>query len=199
MGEYIFATVYETVPITRGDHFTEPWECERPVESLADSFEGWEPELTELLRMPKSCSRWAIHVVDDLSQFNSGPVALIGDASHAMTPHQGLGAGLAIEDAYVMSLLLSHPSTTKSNINDVLKIYDEVRRPFAQRVAKQSLDNGLMYDFAHPEFQNSTLEVIGTTLGASCTWLEDANGFVGEGERAEALLSSGKVRHMGGT
>jgi 2-polyprenyl-6-methoxyphenol hydroxylase-like FAD-dependent oxidoreductase len=33
-----------------------------------------------------------------------------------MTPHLGSGAGQGIEDAYLLSQLLSHPQTTKENI-----------------------------------------------------------------------------------
>lgn len=33
-----------------------------------------------------------------------------------MLPHLGAGAGQALEDAYILSRLLSHPQSTKSNV-----------------------------------------------------------------------------------
>lgn len=37
--------------------------------------------------------------------------------AHGMTPHLGAGAGQGIEDAYLLSQLLSHPQTTLDNIH----------------------------------------------------------------------------------
>ena len=37
-----------------------------------------------------------------------GRVMLLGDAAHAPLPHQGQGAGLAIEDAYALGALIAH-------------------------------------------------------------------------------------------
>jgi len=35
-------------------------------------------------------------------------VMLLGDAAHAPLPHQGQGAGLAIEDAYALGALIAN-------------------------------------------------------------------------------------------
>lgn len=69
-----------------------------------------------------------------------------------MTPHQGSGAGQAIEDAYVLSSLLAHPSLTNSNLEVALKVYETVRLPFANEVMKRSATNGRLYEFSDPRF-----------------------------------------------
>jgi salicylate hydroxylase len=42
-----------------------------------------------------------------LPRWNRGRVMLVGDAAHAPLPHQGQGAGQAIEDAHALSALLA--------------------------------------------------------------------------------------------
>lgn len=44
-----------------------------------------------------------------------------------MLPHLGAGAGQAIEDAYILSILLSHPQTTKLNV-EVIRFYLKYHR-----------------------------------------------------------------------
>ena len=143
-----------------------------------------------MLQLPESASRWAIHTIPALPLFASGNIVLIGDAAHAMTPHQGLGAGHAIEDAYVLWRLLSHQSTTKNNLKSVLEIYDKVRRPFAQKTAARSLTNGFMFDFLDPRYEDAPLDVVGRELGASCDWLIDGKGCFEEGDEAMKMLSA---------
>jgi len=68
---------------------------------------------------------------------------MMGDASHAMTPWQGSGAGQAIEDAMVLEALLAnthHPS----ELDAALQAYDAVRRLRTQRVVTSSRETGVI-------------------------------------------------------
>ena len=49
---------------------------------------------------------WALSDVPPLSRWSRGRVVIFGDAAHAPLPHQGQGAGMAIEDAYTLGALL---------------------------------------------------------------------------------------------
>ncbi|KAJ7923468.1 hypothetical protein B0H13DRAFT_1979915 [Mycena leptocephala] len=91
--------------------------------------------------------RWAVHTVKPLRSLVSGRTVLIGDAAHAMTPHQGSGAGQAIEDAYILATVLGHRSTTRANIPRALQIFDEIRRPAAAAVMEASRMNGRYFSF----------------------------------------------------
>lgn len=51
---------------------------------------------------------------------------LIGDAAHAMTPMQGQGANMSIEDAECFRLLA--PGTRREDVPDILKQAESVRR-----------------------------------------------------------------------
>ena len=65
-----------------------------------------------------------------------GRAILIGDAAHAMTPMQGQGANMSIEDAEGLSLLV--PGTLREDVNAVLKRVESVRKPRVERVLEET-------------------------------------------------------------
>ncbi|KAJ5239678.1 hypothetical protein N7468_004297, partial [Penicillium chermesinum] len=88
-------------------------------------------------------SQWALFEHPGLSTFYKSRVAIMGDAAHATTPHQGAGAGQAIEDAHVLCELLGDSRVTSpSHVMAAFKAYDEIRRPRTQKVVASSKENG---------------------------------------------------------
>ena len=103
---------------------------------LEKEYEGWGPDVQTLIKcMPDKPSKWSIHVVHPpLDSFVRDRVVLIGDAvrppssdsrgcadfaarkAHAMLPHLGAGAGQGLEDAYVLTRLVSYPETNVNNL-----------------------------------------------------------------------------------
>ena len=53
-----------------------------------------------------------------------------------------------LQDAYVLGRLLTHKLTHLGNVGDALKVYEQVRLPFANMVVKQSRDVGRYYGFS---------------------------------------------------
>ncbi|KAG6901681.1 hypothetical protein C0995_009236 [Termitomyces sp. Mi166 len=92
--------------------FDGPWFLPVDRVEFAGHFSGWESEVQQLISCVKQPFRWAIHTIKPLPSFVSGNVAVLGDAAHAMTPHQGSGAGQAIE-----VLLLSFADTQIDLLN----------------------------------------------------------------------------------
>ncbi|KAL5485616.1 hypothetical protein ACEPAI_6657 [Sanghuangporus weigelae] len=127
----------------------EPWVRPATKEEVLEKFGGWEVEVIALLELAEKPLAWAIHTVKALPRYSDadGRVVLLGDAAHAMTPHQGAGGGQAIEDAYVLASLLTHPRLTRHNLANALKAYSTVRVPISQRVMETSRANGMMYEF----------------------------------------------------
>lgn len=50
--------------------------------------------------------RWPVYEVPQLEQWHRGTAIVIGDAAHAIQPHLGAGATLALEDAYELTAAL---------------------------------------------------------------------------------------------
>lgn len=165
-----------------------PWVAEVPSSQISQRYVDWEPDLTDLLSIPKVASRWAIHVVAPLPTFAMDRVCLIGDAAHAMTPHQGLGGCQGVEDAYILARLLKHPGTTVDTLPQVLQIYDSIRRPASQAIARQSFANGLTYGLFGKRVRSLSLDELGKELVASCFWLLEKRGAEMEWLKAEAML-----------
>ncbi|KLO12920.1 FAD/NAD-binding domain-containing protein [Schizopora paradoxa] len=142
---------------------------QRTHEDVAKAYEGWEEEVEQLVKLIDSPSMWAINTLKALPIASHGPVAIIGDAAHAMTPNQGSGAGQAIEDAYVLAALLTHPSVTRDSIPRALKIYEKIRLPHGNDVQRRSRENGKLYEFAADERFPHLSTVSTTTAGATAT------------------------------
>jgi len=103
--------------------------------------------------------------------FYKGRLCLLGDAAHATTPHQGAGAGQAIEDALVLSNLLGQVSSL-ADIDEAFKAYDAVRRPRSQRVVTTSREASQLYELEH-ESIGFDLDKARTELEVRCKWIWD--------------------------
>ena len=103
--------------------------------------------------------------------FYKGRLCLLGDAAHATTPHQGAGAGQAIEDALVLSTLLGQVKSL-ADIEDAFKAYDAVRRPRSQRVVTTSREASQLYELEH-ESIGFDLDKARTELEVRCKWIWD--------------------------
>lgn len=70
----------------------------------------------------------------------------MGDAAHASSPHCGAGAGMAIEDAYVLSMLM-RPELLRSarSIRSAFRAFDAVRRPRTQELVRRSRRQGGLF------------------------------------------------------
>jgi salicylate hydroxylase len=71
--------------------------------ALLKAFAGWHPAVIELIGAVPQSPRWGLFARRPLARWSRGPVVLLGDAAHAMLPHQGQGANQAIEDAFVLA------------------------------------------------------------------------------------------------
>jgi 2-polyprenyl-6-methoxyphenol hydroxylase-like FAD-dependent oxidoreductase len=76
-----------------------------------------------------------IHHLPPLRTYVRGPVVLLGDAAHAMTPHLGQGGCQALEDAATLSTAVA----TQPDLATALRRYDELRRRRTQALARKSL------------------------------------------------------------
>jgi len=89
-------------------------------------FEGWSPEVIDILQATKEHEIEQRDLYDRppsvLKPWTGGRVALLGDAVHAMMPNLGQGGCQALEDAAVLSEVLT-TAAKRSDVPDALSTY----------------------------------------------------------------------------
>jgi 2-polyprenyl-6-methoxyphenol hydroxylase-like FAD-dependent oxidoreductase len=100
---------------------SEPGNPRMPEERLAElmrerlkEFGGLIGQLREQITDPKQVVYKPMEVIFVPESWYRGRVVLIGDAAHATTPHLSQGAGMAIEDAVVLSELLAENTSVEA-------------------------------------------------------------------------------------
>lgn len=146
-----------------------PWVKTTSQAEMLEAFSGWGDAVRVLLECIPAPTLWALHDVEELSGYVHGRVGLIGDAAHAMLPHQGAGAGQGLEDAWFLARLLTDPRA-QSNARNVLKVYDSIRRPRACRVQRTSWETGELYEFRDRQVGNNE-SLLSATLASRFDWL----------------------------
>lgn len=147
-----------------------PWVKTTSQAHMLEAFAHWGDAVRVLLECIPAPTLWALHELDELAGYTHGRVGLIGDAAHAMLPHQGAGAGQGLEDAWLLARLLGDPRVLDSNPQNVLQVYDEIRRPRACRVQRTSWEAGELYEFRDPKVEDQE-SLLSTTLASRFDWL----------------------------
>ncbi|KAF9449685.1 FAD/NAD(P)-binding domain-containing protein, partial [Macrolepiota fuliginosa MF-IS2] len=132
-----------------------PWNSEVTQRDFYDQFGGWEEEFQALIQCIKRPTKWALQNIKNLDIYGKGRVLIMGDAAHAMVPHQGAGAGIGIEDAYILAAMLTHSSTTRDSLSSghadkIMKIYNDIRVPRGISMSRASARQGYLYALATP-------------------------------------------------
>ncbi|PCJ61984.1 MAG: hypothetical protein COA73_07040 [Candidatus Hydrogenedentota bacterium] len=101
--------------------------------SIFGHFEGHVPEMLSQITEPTQLIHNDLEEIR-LPSWTHGPIGLLGDAAHAMTPNMGQGAAMAIEDAFVLAELLE----AGGDMSKILTAYEARRRPRVTWVQQQS-------------------------------------------------------------
>ncbi len=81
--------------------------------------------------------KWALFEREPLPRWGEGPVVLLGDACHPMTPYMAQGAANALEDAAVLSRCLAD----LGDVADAFRRYEATRLERTARVQLTSRQN----------------------------------------------------------
>jgi salicylate hydroxylase len=108
---------------------------------------SWDRRILDLVRNIEGyMSVWALADLPRLPRWSRGRVMLLGDAAHAPLPHQGQGAGLAIEDAYALGTLIANLRLT--DYGTAFDAFENLRKRRAWTVQAYSRLAGRAYKFA---------------------------------------------------
>jgi salicylate hydroxylase len=110
----------------------------------------WPPSARMMIGAVDEWRRWALFTIRDGGVWHSGPMALLGDAAHAMLPFAAQGAAMAIEDAAVLAkclgeCLLDNSADNTAAITAALQRYAGTRRSRVARVQRHARQAGRIY------------------------------------------------------
>lgn len=110
---------------------------EDPHAWLTSTFEGFHPSVGRILERlgSEQIIRWPVYQVPPLPTWSDGRVVLIGDAAHAASPTMGQGAGMALEDGY---LLAEHLKDESIAVSERLKAFERARRERTEMIVRES-------------------------------------------------------------
>ncbi len=117
-----------------------------PQKKLLEALQGWNSALQATLLQHEGWTPWPLFTVDPRDPWVNENIALVGDAAHAMLPFLAQGAAMAIEDAWVLSQML----TGSSQLDQALARYEMARKARVTRVWDEAARNGAIYHMGGP-------------------------------------------------
>ena len=166
----------------------EKWVLPMGKEEIRKDFEGWGQNVKDIVNLMEKPDVWALFDHPPAETYFKGRVCLLGDAAHASTPHQGAGAGMALEDAFVLSNVLAQVDDANS-LEKAFRAYDETRRLRTQKLVTTSREAGEMYDLEGAGIGDD-LETFGANMNVRMNWIWDEN-LEEELEGAKDILARG--------
>jgi salicylate hydroxylase len=164
------------------------WVVESTREHMLKSFEGWSQKIIIIMHCVEKASMWALFDHRRAPHYFKGRICMMGDAAHATTPHQGQGAGMAFEDAYVLSNLIGY-ARSADDLEPAFKAFDATRRPRTQRLVETSRQSGRIYAFQEPGIGDDVSKIQRALKNRhDWIWYEDLEGEVQAGK---AMMTNG--------
>jgi salicylate hydroxylase len=161
----------------------ESWTATCSRRDVEHDFADFEDTVQQIIkRMPDPASKWRLNFREPLDQWVhlDGKVAIMGDAAHSMMPHQGAGAGQAVEDGYILAHCLSEYlsrdlDSKQTTLQQWMQLYQTVRLPRAQKIAKTSKEAGELYEMTTDELDplafEECLPVVADKLRTRMKWV----------------------------
>jgi salicylate hydroxylase len=117
----------------------ESWSAKGTHDECHACFKGWSADIHAMIDNIATPFKWALFNRTPLTQWSVGRVSLVGDACHSMLPMLAQGAGMALEDGYVLARALE---AADGDIAQGLKRYEQARIERTTKVVLGSAENG---------------------------------------------------------
>ncbi|KAL5116788.1 hypothetical protein ACEQ8H_005269 [Pleosporales sp. CAS-2024a] len=164
------------------------WVVGTSREDMDADFKHWGHHVQKIVAAMQNPDIWALFMHPPCETYTKGRVCLLGDAAHATTPHQGAGAGMCMEDSYIMASLIQDAH----NIDDVqhaFYAFDQVRRVRTQNNVTTSKEAGQMYDF---ELYGDDLDRIQDAFMSRMQWIWNID-LEAQLRKAKDIMQSAKL------
>ena len=122
-----------------GKWIEESWTLPGSRAELAADFTGWHEDIHTMIGQIDQPYKWALVGREPMAAWSIGRATLLGDACHPTLPFLAQGAGMAIEDGYVLARCLE---AYASDPVKALKHYEAARIQRTARVVRGSAENG---------------------------------------------------------
>lgn len=111
--------------------------CEKA--ELFETFKDFHPAITAMIEASDDVTKWPLNNRNPLPVWSNDRLVLLGDACHPMKPHMAQGAGMAIEDAAILTRCLLEEGV--ENYEQAFSLYEHNRKERASQVQKISNAN----------------------------------------------------------
>ena len=164
------------------------WTAPATKDEIARLFKGWYPPLINVITQFALPSKWAMYFLRHNEPYYKGRTCLLGDSAHAAMPHLGGGAGMAMEDAYILSnLIASVPGV--DDLEEAFRAYDAIRRPRAHGLVERCQDAMKTWCLEDADARDN-MKVVEERLLESFRWLWDEH-LEEDLQRGRDMLSRG--------
>jgi len=122
------------------------WNASGEPDAIGELFAAWTTGAKAVIASAPAWWKYALAAVDPRGPWTAGPVALLGDAAHAMAPFLAQGGAMAIEDAAVLAGCLANDPDAES----AFRKYEALRKPRVTRIAAKAERTGAVYHWGQP-------------------------------------------------
>ncbi|KAK4556297.1 hypothetical protein LTR86_006441 [Recurvomyces mirabilis] len=156
---------------------TDDWQETGSKAKMLEIYQSFSPNIVKILQHAdeSQVKVWKLLDMDKMPSFINKNLAVMGDAAHPFLPHQGQGGGQAIEDAVSLAAVLPL-GTTKADVADRLKIYEQCRYERAHKIQDftrtagmdeaELTAKGMKLDMMSYQFYNFTMDAWDFTKNA---------------------------------
>jgi salicylate hydroxylase/6-hydroxynicotinate 3-monooxygenase len=126
----------------------ESWSTRGEMSEVRYAFAGFHADVQRVLAACPLVRKWALFERDPLPRWSDGPVVLLGDACHPMTPYMAQGGASAMEDAAMLSRCLAELHDPE----EAFQLYEATRLGRTARLQLTSRENSWGKSKADPSW-----------------------------------------------